>query len=268
MISLIVCSIDPVKFANVSANYARCFPNDAHEIIGIHDARSLCEGYNRGLEKARGDVCIFSHDDIEILTDDVGETLHRQLQTADVIGVAGTTRLHGMGWANSGIEFAYGVVAAGVPDDYEVALFGAVAPLQTGLMALDGVFLATRRELAAAVGFDAQTFDGWHGYDTDFTLRSYLAGYRVAVSLDLMLIHSSPANVDTEWLRYDERFRQKHGAHLAPKAGPWYEVRKRVRTREEIKAAFDLPTLRVLTEDVRRLSRVERDVNLAFESCA
>jgi len=70
-----------------------------------------------------------------------------------------------------------------------------------------------------------------------------------------MLIHASPANVDTEWLRYDERFRQKHGAHLTRKAGPWYEVRKRVRTREEVKAAFDLPTLRALTEDVRRLSR-------------
>lgn len=252
MISVIVCSIDPAKFANVSANYAQCFPNDAHEIIGIHDAHSLCEGYNRGLAQARGDICIFAHDDIEILTGDVGTTLHRQLQTADVIGVAGTTRLHGMGWANSGIEFAYGAIASGVADDYEVALFGAAVPLQTGLRALDGVFLATRRELAAAVGFDAQTFDGWHGYDTDFTLRSYLAGYRVAVSLDLMLIHASPANVDAEWLRYDERFRQKHGAHLTPSARPWYEIRKRVRTREEIKAAFDLPTLSALTIEARR----------------
>jgi len=251
VISVIVCSIDPVKFANVSANFARCFPNDTHEIIGVHDAASLCEGYNRGLAKARGKVCIFSHDDIEILTDDVGETLYRQLQTADVIGVAGTNRLHGMGWANSGINFAYGAVAAGVPGDYEVTLFGAEAELQTGMMALDGVFIATRRELATAVGFDERTFDGWHGYDTDFTLRSYLAGYRIAVSLEIVLTHASSANVDRAWLRYDQRFRQKHGAHLAPDAGPWYNVRKRVRTRAEIKAAFHLPTLRALTEDVR-----------------
>ena len=257
MISVIVCSIDPAKFANVSANYAQVLPNDAHEIIGIHDARSLCEGYNRGLARARGEICIFSHDDIDILTDDVGETLRRQLQTADVIGVAGTTRLHGMGWANSGIEFAYGVIASGAPEDYEVALLGVVTPMQTGLMALDGVFLATRRELAVTLTFDAQTFDGWHGYDTDFTLRSYLAGHRVAVSLDLMLIHASPANVDTEWLRYDDRFRHKHGAHLAPAAGRWYEVRKRVRTREEVKAAFDLPTLRELTVEVRRRVAVD-----------
>jgi len=140
VISVMVCSIDPVKFANVSANYVQCFPHETREIIGIYDACSLCEGYNRGLAKARGDARIFSHDDIEILSEDVEETLHRQLQTADVIGVAGTALLHGMGWANPGIAFAYGVVAAGVPDDYEVALFGVVTPLQIGLMALDSVF--------------------------------------------------------------------------------------------------------------------------------
>lgn len=57
-----------------------------------------------------------------------------------------------------------------------MALFGAAVPQQTGLRALDGVLFATWRELAAVVGFDAQTFDGWHGYDTDFTLRSISPG--------------------------------------------------------------------------------------------
>jgi hypothetical protein len=36
------------------------------EIIGIHDARSLADGYNRGIAQSRGEHIILSHDDIEI----------------------------------------------------------------------------------------------------------------------------------------------------------------------------------------------------------
>ena len=71
-ISIIICSADPQLFAKVCANYRPALLRSvSHEIIGIHDACSLCEGYNRGIARASGDVLVFSHDDIEIVTPDL-----------------------------------------------------------------------------------------------------------------------------------------------------------------------------------------------------
>ena len=47
---------------------------------------------------------------------------------------------------------------------------GAVSP---GLQALDGMFFAARRDVLARCAFDEATFDGFHGYDIDFSFRAY-----------------------------------------------------------------------------------------------
>jgi len=252
VISIVICSIDAEKFAAVRETYARHMGGTPYEIVGIHDARSLCEGYNRGLRLAKGALVVFCHDDIELLTDEIGAVLERHLATWDVIGVAGTTRMHAMGWWDSGIRYARGVVTQKVADGYEVKFLGAPEVVNAEIQGMDGVFIAARREVAEAIGFDEVTFDGWHGYDTDFTFRCHLAGYRLAVCLDIRLIHFSEGGVDEAWLAYDERFRRKHAPHLALDAGPWLEVRKRVRTREEILAVYDMAGLRRITEEIRR----------------
>ena len=253
MISVIVCSIDAAKLAAVEASYARQLANRRYEFVAIRDARSLCEGYNRGIARAQGDICIFSHDDIELLGEDLGGRLERHLAECDVVGVAGTTRLAGMGWAESGIRHARGMVAHVVDGGYVVRLFGAHAPLMHGIEALDGVFFAARRDVAERVGFDEATFDGWHGYDTDFTFRCHLAGRRVAVALDVPLIHFSNGNVDRAWLRYAERFREKHAGSLAAEPGPWLNLERRVRTQGDVLQTFaDLGALRELTAHAQR----------------
>ncbi len=251
MISIIVCSIDRVKFAAVTASFAAALPAAKHEVVGIHDARSLCEGYNRGIARACGEICVFAHDDIEILTPDLAGTLQRHLADHDVVGIAGTTRLVGMGWASSGIRYARGIVTHVIGDDLDVRLFGVPAPGER-IEGLDGVFFATRREVARSIGFDADTFDGWHGYDTDFSFRCHLAGLRLAVALDLPLVHHSDANVDAAWLEYDRRFRAKHGSRLPAGEGPWVNAHRRVRTREDACAAYDLPRLQAITEELAR----------------
>jgi GT2 family glycosyltransferase len=250
VISVIICSIDANKFAAVCESYARHMGNARHEILGIHDAKSLCEGYNRGMRRAKGDSFVFSHDDIEFLSDDVGGTVARHLSEWDVVGVAGTTRMHAMGWANSGIRYARGVVTQRVPGGYEVKFLGAPQMVNGAIQGMDGVFFATRRDVAEKIGFDEATFDGWHGYDTDFTFRCHLAGYRLAVCLDIRLIHFSEGRVDDAWATYAERFQEKHATHLAPDAAPWVEVRKRVQTREEILAAYDMARLKKLTDEI------------------
>ena len=51
-ISVVICSIDPRKFERVTASYRQRFAGHALEIIGVHDARSLAEGYNRAATRA------------------------------------------------------------------------------------------------------------------------------------------------------------------------------------------------------------------------
>lgn len=219
-VSVVVCSIDPAKFAAVTANLHAVLAGCEHEIIGIHDARSLCEGYARGLARSRGDIVVFCHDDIEILTPDFAARLRAQLEHFDVVGPVGTTRMTGASWLYSGWPHQHGIVvhAARGPNPFRVEVYGAPAAAVPGVQALDGLFLAGRRAAVEAVGFDAVTFDGFHIYDIDFTFRAHRAGLRVAACPDLWMVHRSTGRMDAVWRRYAARFLERHAGTLPPQA--------------------------------------------------
>src|SRR3954470_25061532 len=201
-ISVIICSIDEERFRAVSRNYAERLGSGPYEIIRISDAKSLAEGYNRGLEKARGDIVIFSHDDIEILTPDFRRRLVGHLQRLDLLGTAGTSRLINASWNTAGQPWVHGQVAqpARSGEGYVVDIYGeAKAPVQAGIQALDGMFIAARRIAAAALGFDAERFDAFHCYDIDFTYRAFLARMAVGVANDILIYHASLGNFDDSW---------------------------------------------------------------------
>lgn len=212
-VSIIICSITPQKFDRVCANYRRLLDGVPVEIIGIHDARSMCEGYNRGLQKATGDLLVFSHDDIEICAPDFADRLRNRLAVHDLVGVAGSTKLAGSGWVYSRWPHIHGQV--GMPPDagndgIAVTAFHMRGAATTGAQALDGLFLACRREVAEALRFDENTFDGWHLYDFDFSFRASRAGYGTAVCHDFLPIHASRGSFGPDWLRYAQRFLAKH----------------------------------------------------------
>jgi adenylate kinase len=106
-VSVVICSIDPAKFSRVSENYRALFGPRDLEIIGIHDARSLADGYNRGIAQSRGEHIILSHDDIEILTSDFADRIDRHLAQFDLIGIAGTTKLVTGKWELAGDPYVF-----------------------------------------------------------------------------------------------------------------------------------------------------------------
>jgi Glycosyltransferase like family len=229
MISVIICSIDPVKFERVSRNYGSLLEGQEFEIIGIHDAASLCEGYNRGIERSRGEVLVFSHDDVEILSSDLAAKLKRHLISHDLIGIAGSSRVVNGCWFAAGDPFVHGLVAypetaiypdAGGNNCYIVHVLGSSPdPVETGIQGLDGVFLGVKRTVVERQRFDDRTFDGFHVYDADFTFSAYLAGFRLAVCRDIVLIHDSPGDFGGEWNRFNVRFMEKFAGRLP--AGPY-----------------------------------------------
>lgn len=217
LVSAIICSIDPEKFASVSTNLRERLGDHPHEIIGVHDAKSLCEGYNRGARQSRGDILIFCHDDIEIATPDFAPRLLAHLRRYDGVGVCGTTRLTDGDWGKAGQPWIHGQVIHGKAGEsgHILLVNGSQALVVERTQAWDGLFFAVRRKVWEQLKFDEQTFDGFHLYDVDFSFRAFLAGFNLAVATDLLLIHHSTGRYDTKWRYYNKRFRSKFAGQLA-----------------------------------------------------
>jgi len=245
MISFIICSITPSRYSAVCRNLGALVGAEPHEFIGIHDARSLAEGYNRGVERSRGDVLVFCHDDIEVLAADFRVRLLQHMARFDLVGVAGSSRFVGPKWVDAGPPHIFGQVAHPGPDGkgFELAIWGIPARRIEGICLLDGVFMAARRSLCESVRFDEERFDGFHLYDLDFSLRAAQAGYRVAVCNDLAVLHHSRGSFTRQWEEYASRLMAKHGALADPvpreeKWSAWCPMQVRVETREALARQF------------------------------
>jgi len=213
---VIICSIDPTKFANATATYEKALGGERFEIVGIHDARSLAEAYTRGIGASRGELLILSHDDIRILSTDFSSRLVANLEAYDLIGIAGTTKVVGASWLDAGDPYLFTLICSPEPETgrLQTVMLGGGPIVVPGIQALDGVFMAMRREVAETVRFDAQTFDGFHLYDLDFTFRVFQSGRRLAVCRDILIIHDSIGNYDAIWETYAQRFKDKFRAVL------------------------------------------------------
>jgi len=219
--SVIVCSIDPWKFAQVSTHYERLLKDVPHEIIGIHDARSLTGGYNSGLQRARGDIVIFSHDDMTFIDPEFAQKIGERMQAWDILGFAGAQRMVYPVWY-AAQECLAGAVAHWSTHDgplMNFVIYGAENwPVTGGIETLDGMCMIARHEVATAVGFDADTFDAWHLYDLDFSFAASLAGYKIGVCCDIPCIHTTTSleNPDQagfrspQYYKYAQRFIQKY----------------------------------------------------------
>lgn len=240
MISIIICSIDQSKFDRVTRNYTELLHGGPFEIVGIHDAKSLCEGYSRGIQKSSGSILIFSHDDIEILSPDFKDKLKRYLSLYDVIGVAGTSCLIDGTWTAALYPHLHGQVAHHNPDtgEYAVSVYGAKTRVAENIQALDGLFFAANRRVTDKVRFDAALFDGFHFYDLDFTFAAHLAGFRLAVCNDIVIAHASTGPAGAKWAEYRMRFINKYRAQLMQNRRDGSGI-KRTDSKDEVLAFCD-----------------------------
>lgn len=225
-ISVIVCSIHRDRFERVTAAYQRALAGARYELIGVHDARSLCEGFNRGIAASRGELLILSHDDVDILAPDFLARLVDALRNFEVVGVAGATRLTGPAWGWAGHPHVHGWIAhrPGGVGAWRPA-FWSPWPRVRDAVALDGVFFAGFRRVFDAVRFDEAVFDGFHCYDVDFSWRASRSGVRIGICGDLGLVHESVGAFDAKWRAYADRFIAKFPECNEPlRPGHRYEI--------------------------------------------
>ncbi len=217
-LSIVVCSIDEGKLAQVSASFAERFAGWPHEFIAIRDAQSLAEGFNRGAGQATGEVLIFAHDDIRLISPDFAARLAHHLEHYDGVGVCGTDRLVSARWDAAGWPHLQGQFVQARPGESGLLLFvaGCAQAVMENAQGLDGVFVAVHRHVWEALRYDEDVFDGFHLYDLDFSWRAFESGFRLAVPLDLELLHQSKSNYGQAWWRYAQRFEAKYAASFAP----------------------------------------------------
>lgn len=216
-VSVIICSIQPARFAAVTENYRALVPAAQLELIGIHDARGLNEAYNRGLGRATGDIVVFSHDDIRILAPDFAARLMQHMSHFDLLGVAGTTLASGPVFGWSGHPHLHGWVTHPAPDGkgWMAGTYGLAFNPVAGAQMLDGLWFAARADAARRVRFD-EALPGFHFYDVDFTYRCHLAGLRVGICPDLLIVHESHGNFGDAWRQASAAVLAKHPALRQP----------------------------------------------------
>jgi GT2 family glycosyltransferase len=231
-ISVIICSIDAYKFAQTAECYAGLLAGIPHEIIGIHDAQSLAEGYNRGMAQSVGDLLVFSHDDVLFLDADFGTKIVERMKNWDLLGFAGTSHLIYPLWSAADWPHLHGVVCHPYYDFSEAYLHLSVYgvtdyPVTGNIQALDGLCLIARRTFAQHIGFDDKTFDGWHLYDLDFSFAAHLAGGKVGVCCDIPYIHATTSVQSSKntlagnaYTEYARRFFMKYQPHMHPEHTP------------------------------------------------
>jgi len=209
LLSVVTCSINPAKERRFRASLERS-AGGPHELVVINDARSLCEGYARGLARTTGEMVVLCHDDIEFLVHDLHARIAAHLARFALIGVAGTRRLQGAAWVWGGPPVNEGwVVQPGARGGMAACLYGAGgSPVADG-QALDGLFMAGRRDALLSLDFDAATFDGFHFYDLDLSYRAYRAGLPVGICGDVLVAHFSEGDFGSTYARYAARFYEK-----------------------------------------------------------
>jgi hypothetical protein len=216
VLSFVINSIDASRFDAARRAIVAATRGARVEVVGVHDARSMCDGYRRGLAASRGDLVVFCHDDVEFLSPDLPARLAHHARRFDVFGPVGTRKLVSMNWADAGAEHLYGAMTGpGTSGQLATTYFGGEAIEVDGIVALEGACIVARREAAVALGWDAETFDGWHGYDADFSFRAHRAAWRVGVVLDLPMLHFSPGTLGPAYERAKARFAAKHAGALA-----------------------------------------------------
>ena len=86
MYNFIVNLISHHKIFKLNENLKKVMHSASWEFLCINDAKSMCEGYNRGIALANGTFFIFCHDDIECIAEDITTSLELAFRTQMFLG--------------------------------------------------------------------------------------------------------------------------------------------------------------------------------------
>lgn len=210
MISIIVSSQDEEILEKLSNNIATSI-GVPYEIISFENAKGkmgICEVYNRGIEKASFEILCFTHEDVFFETNDWGKKVvaHLADKKIGLIGLAGgdTKSLVPSSWSSSIFQSEINIIQhskdkSKAPERIAKTGYPESNATLKPVIAVDGVWMCTRKDVTAQFMFDSTTFKGFHGYDIDFSLQVQTA-YQIGVVFDILVHHFSEGSYNKAWI--------------------------------------------------------------------
>jgi len=211
MISIIICSVKKNELEKVSESIRETI-GEAFEIISIDNTESkygICHAYNQGALAAKGDIFCFMHEDISFETKNWGLIVRKHLNDPGVgiIGVAGGSSKSMVPWSWSPVIHDSEI---NIIQHYKYAAKGHAYIHKSNypenklsirkVVSLDGVWMCARRDVFRQFQFDADSFQGFHGYDIDFSLQ-VSTKFAVCVVFDVLIHHYSEGSFNKQWMQ-------------------------------------------------------------------
>jgi hypothetical protein len=224
MISIVICSVKPAYYAQVSASIVQTI-GVVYELIPIDNSAntySIFEAYNLGVQQAKYSIVCFAHEDIVFHTPSWGVNVinHFKDESIGMIGVIGATVFpkcpsawwsstlindhlvnNIQHWTNGVSKQTYHTILSQTETltttrDYN-------NPNSTNVIdaaVVDGLFFVIRKQLFddAKIKFDTKNFKGFHCYDSDISLQVNLHA-RVVVVFDVLVEHLQQGTINKDW---------------------------------------------------------------------
>jgi GT2 family glycosyltransferase len=223
MISIIVSSYKKEQFNLLCKNIEQSIGNAKYEIIRIHNPglMGICKAYNIGARRAQFPYLIFAHEDILFYTPNWGEILIKTFESCSEIGLIGVAGSKYKAWLYSGwssldaennVNYirssdAYVTNAEQIVlDSYYDNIY--LDPKHEAVVAIDGLFMATTREIYKDCIFD-EKFNNFHCYDLDYSFQVLKHNKKVIVTSNLSISHLSFGSFNSNWFDNTILFHEK-----------------------------------------------------------
>ncbi len=202
---------------------------------------SIYSAYNKGIKKSQFSFLCFVHDDVKFNTSGWGLKLINHLRNENVglVGLAGGDAMlripYDYGALNRSMNIIHVDKTGEKPTEFVRMPTDFVGNLRPVVL-LDGVMISGRKELFDIIRFD-ESIGGFHGYDYDISIQSFLAGFTNFVIYDIEVEHYSKGRMDTVYFRTIRRVYEKWETKL-----PIFE--RHISTEEQKKLTSELEKIR------------------------
>lgn len=216
MLSIIISSYQQQYYDQLVKNINETIGDSfLYEIIQIWNPglMSITNAYNLGAEKAKYENLLFLHEDVIFHTGNWGSKLinHLNQKKTGIVGVAGSSYVPSApsSWTVAK-KYNFINILQGNKKDTNYTHLHSMTENTVKVLAVDGVFLAIRKEKYIQIRFD-ENLKGFHGYDLDFSLRTSQKFQNYVID-DILIQHFSGGNLSKTWFDTNVAIKLKLGS--------------------------------------------------------